>query len=139
MFCEFEYVMKRLIIAIISMSVLTACSTSPATSAKTVSPMLYSTASSDTAKVTVTRDSGVVGAACAAKIFVDDKIAGQLKPSESVTLHIPSGRHIISFDTRGGLCPSMTDAVDVNLIKDDVKKYRIRSDLNGNYQLLPTL
>lgn len=131
--------MKRVLFAVIAVATLSACSTSPATSAKTVSPMLYSTASSDTAKVTVTRDSGVVGAACAAKIFVDSKIVGQLKPSESVTLHIPNGRHIISFDTRGGLCPSMTDAVDVNLIKNDVKKYRIRSDLNGNYQLLPTL
>ena len=131
--------MKRLIIAIVSMSVLTACSTNPAANAKAVSPMLYSTASSDTAEVTVIRDSGVVGAACSAKVFIDNKIAGQLKPSESVTLHIPSGRHIISFDTRGGLCPSVTDAVDVNLMKNDVKKYRIRSDLNGNYQLLPTL
>ncbi|AAZ18314.1 hypothetical protein Psyc_0451 [Psychrobacter arcticus 273-4] len=89
--------------------------------------------------VTVTRDSGVLGSACAMKLSIDDNVAAKLKPSDAVTLHIPNGRHIISFDTRGGLCPSVTDAIDVSLNKGDVKKYRIRADMNGNFQLLPTL
>lgn len=93
----------------------------------------------DTAMVTVTRDSGVLGSACSMKLSIDESIVAQLKPSDSVTLHIPSGRHILSFDTRGRLCPSVTDAIDVTLRKGDVKKHRIRGDMNGTFQLLPTL
>ena len=131
--------MKRLAFAAIAMTLLTACSTNPATNARTVSPVLYSSATTDTAMVTVTRDSGMVGAACGAKVLVDNKVVAKLKPSESVSLNVPSGRHILSFDTRGGLCPSTTDAIDITLNSGDVKKYRIRGDMNGNFQLLPTL
>jgi len=104
-----------------------------------VSPTLYGTATADSALITVTRDSGIVGAACAAKLSIDDKVVASLKPSDSVKLNVPSGRHILSFDTRGGLCPSVSDAVEVTLSKGDDKRYRIRADTNGNFQLLPTL
>jgi len=104
-----------------------------------VSPTLYGTATADSALITVTRDSGIVGAACAAKLSIDDKVVASLKPSDSVKLNVPSGRHILSFDTRGGLCPSVSDAVEVTLNKGDDKRYRIRADTNGNFQLLPTL
>lgn len=135
----FEGLMKKLIFTVVTAALLSACSTNPATNAIPTSPILYSESSSDTSIVTVTRDSGVLGSACSMKLSVDDNIVAKLKPSDSVTLHIPSGRHILSFDTRGGLCPSVTDAIDMTLSEGDVKKYRIRGDMNGNFQLLPTL
>jgi len=131
--------MKRVLLAVIAMSALIACSTKPTTTSVAVAPMLYNTATADTAAVVIARDSGVLGSACKMYIFVDGKQATSLRPSESATLHVPSGRHILSFDTSRGLCPSATDAVDVTVNKGDTKKYRIRGDMNGNFQLLPTL
>lgn len=131
--------MKRVLFAVVVMSALSACSTKPTTTAVAVAPILYSTATADTATVVITRDSGVLGSACNTYVFVDGKQSASLKPSESATLHVPSGRHILSFDTSRGLCPSATDAVDVTLNKGDTKRYRIRGDMNGNFQLLPTL
>lgn len=128
------------IIAVVSVAVLLgACSTNPAATTRPVSSTLYSAPTTETATVTVTRDSGVLGSACAMKLSIDDAVVARLRPSDSVMLYIPSGSHIISFDTRGGLCPSLVDAIDVNLDKGSIKKYRIRADLSGNYQLLPTL
>lgn len=131
--------MKRLTFFIIAISIVSACSTKPTINATTVVPVLYNTVSADTATVIVTRDSGVLGSACNAYVFVDDKQAASLRPAESATLYVPSGRHILSFDTSRGLCPSATDAIEVNLNKGDIKNYRIRGDMNGNFQLLPTL
>jgi len=101
--------------------------------------MLYNTVTADTATVKVTRDSGFLGSACNTYVFVDDKQVASLKPAESATLYVPSGRHILSFDTSRGLCPSATDSIDVILNEGDIKNYRIRGDMNGNFQLLPTL
>ena len=131
--------MIKILFAVAAIVTLSACSTKIATSTSTVSPTLYGTATADSALITVTRDSGIVGAACAAKLSIDDKVVARLKPSDSVKLNVPSGRHILSFDTRGGLCPSVSDAVEVTLSKVDDKRYRIRADTNGNFQLLPTL
>ena len=131
--------MKRVIFAVFAVATLSACSTKPTTSSVAVAPMLYNTATADSATVVITRDNGFLGSACNTYIFVDGKQTASLRPSESATLHVPSGRHILSFDTSRGLCPSATDAVDVTLNKGDVKNYRIRGDMNGNFQLLPTL
>jgi len=118
---------------------LSACSTKPAMTASGIAPMLYNKATAETATVIVTRDSGLLGSACKAYVFIDGKEVATLRSSESATLHVPSGRHVISFDTARGLCPSATDALDVIINKGDTKRYRIRGDMNGNWQLLPTL
>ena len=131
--------MKRLFLALIATSLLGACSTKPTTVASTVTPTLYHTANADTATVIVTRDSGILGSACSTFIFVDAKQAAKLRPAESATLYVPSGSHILSFDTARGVCPSAADAVEITLQKGDTKRYRIRGDMNGNFQLLPTL
>lgn len=130
--------MKRLLFAVIAIGMLNACSTKPAMTAMGVEPMLYSTSTTDTAAVIVTRDTGFLGSGCKAYVFVDGKESAALKSSESVTLHVPSGHHVISFDTSRGLCPSATDALDITLDKSETKRYRIRGDMNGNWQLLPT-
>ena len=131
--------MIKILFAVAAIVTLSACSTKPTTSTGILTPTLYSTATTDSGLITVTRDSGIVGAACAAKLSIDNKVVAKLKPSDSVKLNVPSGRHILSFDTRGGLCPSVSDAVEVTLNKGDDKRYRIRADTNGNFQLLPTL
>lgn len=131
--------MKRLVFFVIATSMISACSTKPTMNATTVAPVLYNTITADTATVKVTRDSGVLGSACNTYVFVDDKQVASLRPAESATLYVPSGRHILSFNTSRGLCPSATDAIDVILKEGDIKNYRIRGDMNGNFQLLPTL
>lgn len=131
--------MIKLLLAITTIAALSACSTKPAMTASGVAPMLYKKANSDTATVIITRDSGILGSACKAYVFIDGKEAATLRASESATLYVPSGRHILSFDTARGLCPSATDAADITLNKGDIKQYRIRGDINGNWQLLPTL
>ena len=131
--------MNKFLFAVIAMGMLSACSTKPTTAPSSVAPMLYNTATTDTATVIVTRDSGILGSACNTYLFVDGKQAASLRPAGFATLYVPSGRHIISFDTSRGLCPSATDAIDVMLNKGDTKHYRIRGDMNGNFQLLPTL
>ena len=65
--------MKQVLFAVIAVATLSACSTKPTTSSVPVAPMLYKTATADSATVVVTRDSGFLGSACNTYIFVDGK------------------------------------------------------------------
>ena len=132
--------MQKLSIAasVLACLVTTGCSTNPATNPTTVAPVLYSNPSSNAVPVKITRDSGMVGSACGINVLVDDNQVGKLRSSESLSLFIPAGRHILSIAT-GGICGGARDAVDVTLQQNEPKNYRIAVDINGNVQLLPTL
>lgn len=130
--------MKNLLLLFPVTIALVGCSTNPATNPTTVAPALYSTASANSVPVKITRDSGIVGSACAINVSVDEKQVGKLRSSESVSLFVPPGRHILSIAT-AGICGGARDAIDVTLKQNEPKNYRIGVDMGGNVQLLPTL
>ena len=66
----------------------------------------YSEKFENSGEVIVKRDSGVMGSACAIKIFVDGEIIAELDTEEKVVLHLSPGEHIlsaISNDPCGGV------------------------------------
>ena len=138
-----ETAMKYLSLLLASSAFLmSACSTTPTTTPNAVSSTLFATQSADTVALTITRDSGIVGAGCKIQVSIDNQQVAALRPSESVTMHVPAGKHILAIDTKDAgsiLCTSIQDAVRVNLERNDPVSYRIRFDTNGNLQLLPTL
>lgn len=130
--------MIRLLLAVTTIAALSACSTKPALNATTVAPTLYSSPSANTVPVTITRDGGIIGSACGINVKVDDAHVAKLRASESISMFIPSGRHILSIQT-GNMCGGVRDAVDVTLEQSKPMKYRIGTDMGSNVQLIPTL
>lgn len=130
--------MIKTLFAVAAIVMLSACSTKPAVNPTAIAPSLYSTPTTGTVPVTITRDGGIVGSGCRINVFVDDNQVAKLRASESISLFIPAGRHILSIQS-GNMCVGVRDAVDVTLKQDEPKKYRISSDMGSNVQLLPTL
>lgn len=130
--------MIKTLLAVAAVVTISACSTKPAVNPTNVTSSLYSTPNTGTVPVTITRDGGIIGSACGINVRVDDNQVAKLRASQSISLFIPTGRHIISIQT-GNMCGGVRDAVDVTLKQDEPKKYRIGSDMGSNVQLLPTL
>ncbi len=130
--------MNKFLFAVVVIATLSACSTKPAVNPTTVASSLYSAPIAGSVPVTITRDGGIIGSACGINVRVDDNQVAKLSASESISLFIPAGRHILSIQT-GNMCGGVRDAVDVTLKTNEPKKYRIGSDMGSNIQLLPTL
>lgn len=130
--------MIKILLAATTIAALSACSTNPALNATTVTPTAYSSPSANTVPVTITRDRGIIGSACGINVRVDDTQVAKVRASESISLFIPSGRHILSIQT-GNMCGGVRDAVDVTLEHRKPMKYRIGTDMGSNVQLIPTL
>lgn len=47
-------------------------------------------------QVTVTRDSGLLAARCTVRLSADWKPIADLRPGETVTIHLPEGDHILA-------------------------------------------
>lgn len=130
--------MIKILFAVAAIVTMSACATKPATSPAAIAPSLYSAPTAGSVPVTITRDGGIIGSACGIHVRVDDNPVAKLRASQSISLFIPAGRHILSIQT-GNMCGVVRDAIDVTLTPDTPKNYRIGSDMGSNVQLIPTL
>lgn len=126
--------------------ILTACATS-ATSVNNAkgapSDRVYQAdyTGDDSSEIIFVRDSGLMGTACSAKIYIDGNEAAELKSGEKVEFKVKSGEHIVGVSLRsGGLCAFSADLVerDIKISTGDKRVYRAFVDQGGNPSLMPT-
>lgn len=99
--------MKKLLLIPIVLS-LVGCATSqvPLDKAVTVQPVAFVEPSAvNNVKVTIVRDSGFSGSACAFNLYYKDKLVARLNTSEKATFYVPASEANISVDS----CLKLTD------------------------------
>jgi hypothetical protein len=120
-------------VACASVAMLTACATldapptggAPVPAARIVRADLrrMPTAAESTARIT--RDRTMLGAACAADIFLGDELLASLSPGETVDLATPPGRQNWRLELGGLLCPTYAVSSAVDATAGDVISVRI--------------
>ena len=131
----------RVPIAALTMVLLTGCASSaiPVSQAKQVPAnelYAYQTKpSGESGKVTVVRDSGMVGSGCDIVIYVDGRKAGKIGTSQRASFYLPPGTPSLGVGLAGsGLCIGVairTISANVQANKESV--YRISGDMQGFY------
>jgi hypothetical protein len=127
---------------ILFVAALTACSTDPVSleqstpiTARAYSPAFssYLTPAKDSAKIIVVRDSGILGAAVTANLFLDGKYIARLRPSESLTFYLPIGSYLIGVSPHGPTdwgIPATSGLIEQELAVEDAsdRYFRITVD-----------
>lgn len=113
-------------------ALLAACSTSPVSelNARPAQPdhvFAYQTASGAHGDITITRDSGMMGAGCLLSVFVNGTEAAKLGTSEKVTLQLAPGRWNLGTGYTATICggASSRRAVQVVVEAGDHLHYRL--------------
>ena len=140
----------RLIIAFSIAALLGACATTPTSLQGAIivpSDRIYALeATGDIYQIRITRDSGRRGSACTSRIYLNGNDAADLEPSETVTLSVPLGRHIIGVSqspTGGRLCTGFDEVarsrheIEVTAEAGEVRNYRLATSYGG-FRLEPT-
>lgn len=138
--------MKRLLFGAVIALIVTGCATqtvklSDAKEAPQDRIFFKSEQGSDTANITIIRDSGFLGSGCVANVFIDGDIAVGLRPYEKVSFQIKEGEHIFGVTLRsGGPCNFGVDLQekDIKLKAGERKYYRIFSSVDGVPAIIPT-
>jgi len=97
--------------------------------------LAYQTASGAHGDVTITRDSGMMGAGCLLSVYVNGTEAAKLATSEKVTLQLTPGRWNLGAGYTSAICggASSRRAVQVVVEAGDHLHYRLattQDDLN---------
>lgn len=122
---------------------LSACSTTPATTGVTPVPADRLLAAAKAAPVPgggsirVTRDSGLMGAACSTRVWIDGEPVADLRPSERVVVHVPSGERIVSAQPNA-ICAGGLVEVQANVRSGRESRFRVGAGHNGEVILAPT-
>ena len=89
------------------------------------------------AKITIKRDSGFMGSACAYKVFIDGRPVVLLRGGERVDFYVSPGQHVLGTYAEG-ICGGGTAEVEASVVAGQSKSYRIASGQDGTLQFLPT-
>lgn len=116
----------------VAVTLMSGCATSPVTEldANQVPPdrvLAYQTVSGPHGAITVTRDSGMLGAGCFLSLFVNGTEAAKVGTSEKVTIELAPGRWNIGVGFDSGICggASSRRAVQVFVEAGDQLHYRL--------------
>lgn len=125
---------------------ISSCSTSPVdpSEAKFVpEKRLYkklNKSGTNTAKITVVRDSGIVGSGCTFGFYLDNDLVADLSPSEKVEIYVPSGEHLVGLGPPSGgsgICAITLMSRETFLKEKQEKKFRLFIDTSNNYEIIP--
>lgn len=135
----------RVILVSVLFALTAACSTSPvsvkdATSAPSNRSYLYQSPLTGSAVLLVVRDTGAVGSACNALVYIEGKVAAELEPGERARFYVPQGEHVIGTSTSGrGLCGASDRRERETVLKaGQTKAFRIFMSHGGEMDILPT-
>lgn len=130
-------------LAALAFVLLAGCSTTPITQGEADPPtavlapeLLTSTPGSGA--VVILRDSGASGSGCLHQISVDGRHVATLDNSEGVTLHLPSGQHVIGVTLGRGLCPNVALSAEPIVQAGGRMVYRISMASDGATRLTRT-
>lgn len=84
----------------------------------------FSTPNAGAEKVVIKRDAGLMGSACATRIYVDAVAVADLRPGEKVETYLPAGAHIISAEPNGA-CGGRLTEVSANVALGKPLAFRI--------------
>ncbi|HAS1199295.1 MULTISPECIES: hypothetical protein [Enterobacteriaceae] len=133
---------KILLVALLTL--LAGCSTQPVNTeqASVVPPdrvwdKKATSKTPDTGVIIVKRDSGFIGSACLASVYLDGNPIADLSTREKVTLYAKPGRHILSATPHGWCAGGMVE-VGADVILNKTLIYRIGYGANGDYRFSPT-
>ena len=99
----------------------------------------YLAAAPGTGEVSIKRDGGILGAACAIHVAIDGKVTVALRRSERIVLHLPAGSHIIGA-SGGGLCGlgNGEPEAKADVVEDGRIGYRVGHSSTGDFAIFPT-
>ena len=93
--------------------------------------------SSNTGSLIVKRDTGLMGSACAVRLFVNGIPAADLQTSEKVQFFLPAGEYVLGA-TATGICGGGTTGASVVIVKNRQRVYRISSGQGGDIHIQPS-
>lgn len=85
----------------------------------------------------VKRDSGIMGAACSTKIYLNGKSIADLDTSEKVVLNLPVGEYIVSAEPNG-VCGGGLTEVKFNVKDNSQSVFRYGTSGNGSPSIYST-
>jgi len=140
--------MRRMYLVVPMVMALAGCVTKPPRPDQLRTPtpdrlLAFQDPSDGDATVIVTRDVGFQGSGCYGAVFVDGKVVAKVATGERITLHIPSGDHVLgTWNTGSGLC-GYREGKDrretaVTLKTGETRRFRIIIDPNAGPSLAPT-
>jgi len=135
------------LIILFSITSLVGCSTTPVkfTDSKPVSNervydaySIYSQPNKSGSKVVVVRDSGAMGSAGSASLFVNGEIVARLDTSESIVLHVPLGDNLfgIAPGTKLSFESDNTELIEQALQVSPNKTYYYRVTIDASKGLI---
>ncbi|WP_126965782.1 hypothetical protein [Xanthomonas arboricola] len=102
-----------------------------------------------TGSIAVTRDVGLVGAACYLGLYVDGKPAAHFETGERAVIGLSVGRHVITSRSVGGrgLCGANSEerqvarshSIEIFVEAGQMRSYRIHTRLEGEATIEPVL
>ena len=139
---DFSFV--GIVASVIALVVLAGCATTPlsnaaasvAPSSRVLAPDLQ-VQREGTIKLTIKRDGGFMGAACAHKVFIDGRPVAQLRSGEMVQFFVKPGRYMLGA-TAEGICGGGTAEAQAIVDGGRVSNYRISAGQDGTLALSPT-
>lgn len=127
--------MRRFCMAAIATAVC-GCATTPISNSEAhdvpdsrIHSRQWLTSAPGTSMLTIKRDSGFMGSACAIEVFMDGEAIADLRTSEKVTLYVRPGKHLFG----GG-------SADASLVSEAGKPdtLRVSSEQGGDIRIAPS-
>lgn len=113
------------------------CATSPVTYAEAEPVPLerilakeMTTVQPNAARLSITRDSGMAGAACSQQLFIDGRHVADFRPGERLDVYVTPGEHVLSAKP-GGICGGGTGEVGITVAAKQWKRYRMSRGQDG--------
>lgn len=136
----------RILIGVAALALLAGCATSPVPNSQALKApsdrlLAHQTELPDAGRITVIRDSGMLGGGCFATVFINGERAAKLNPKEKATFILPPGEWVIGAALEGaGLCgvnEKRTEA-ETQLKQGQDKFFRIFSTPDAGLDVRPT-
>jgi hypothetical protein len=90
-----------------------------------------------TSEVIVKRDTGMVGAGCTSRVYVDAISIADIWSSEKIILFLPDGDHVIGAEPNS-FCSGGLSETNASVAAGKRLVFRISNGSNGDYRILPT-
>ncbi|WP_295574461.1 hypothetical protein [Stenotrophomonas maltophilia] len=142
--------MKGIVAAVAIATVLAGCSATRPIATEMAKPVpasqifAYAQPAADTGAVVVTRDVGLSGSKCPVAFYVDGKVAANVDNGQTMTLHVPSGKHILGAGPAGtGVCGIVSRTAHLreagfDVVAGSTMKLRLGFTRDGTYQITQT-
>ncbi|WP_449440953.1 hypothetical protein [Pseudomonas migulae] len=137
----------RILIGAVALVMLAGCATSPVPSSQAVKAppdrlLAHQSELPGAGRITVIRDSGMLGSGCYATVFINGERAAKLDPKEKATFILPPGEWVVGAALEGaGLCGPLNEKrteTETLLKQGQEKFFRVFSAPDAGLDVRPT-